>query len=111
MVKEFFIKILKLADGKDTPEATDHIDPKPTAIEARLYNQVASKGELDIHSPTWAFVVAWATDRLNKSRIKNDNLNKDAMQTAALRGEIKVLKDLLGIPDEKKKGLLVIDNE
>ena len=60
---------------------------------------------IDIHSPTWRFVRSWAESSLKKARDRNDNLNKDATQTAALRGEIRVLKELISLP-EPKPGLL-----
>ncbi len=63
-------------------------------------------GQIDPYSPTWRFVRAWAESSLMKARERNDNVNKDATQTAALRGEIRILKELIALP-EPKRGLLV----
>ena len=57
------------------------------------------------YSPTWLFVRSWAETELKKAREKNDSINKDITQTAVLRGEIKILKELINLPNPRK-GLL-----
>ena len=77
-------------------------------IEARLPDQpVYRGGVLDPRSSTWAFIHAWATEALKKAREKNDSANRDIIQTSILRGEIKILKELISLPNPKSvKGLL-----
>lgn len=65
-----------------------------------------SLNAINPYSPTWIFVRAWAEEALTKAREKNDSINKDATQTAVLRGEIKILKELINLPNPRK-GLLV----
>jgi len=61
------------------------------------------EGYLDITSLTWTFIRKWANKELNLARIANDNINKDERQTAALRGRIKMLVDLLSLPETSAK--------
>ncbi len=62
----------------------------------------ARTGFLDPGSQTWAFVSSWAHEHLQKARVKNDNINRDIIQTSVLRGEIKVLKELINLPNPKE---------
>jgi len=80
----------------------------PQPFEARLPDQpVFATGVLDTRSQTWAFIHAWAKEALQKAREKNDNMNRDIAQTSMLRGEIKILKELINLPNLKTvKGLL-----
>ncbi len=63
-------------------------------------------GRLDPQSPTWIFIHHWAKEALEKARANNDSLNCDPAKTSALRGEIKILKTLIALPNPKK-GLLI----
>lgn len=67
-------------------------------------------GSLDPNSPTWWYIKSWAEESLRKSREKNDNINCDTTKTAVLRGEIKMLKELINLPNPRK-GLLITDEE
>ena len=80
-------------------------------LEARLPDQpIVGQGQLDARSQTWIFIHNWATDSLKKAREKNDNINRDINQTAALRGEIKILKELINLPNPRSaRGLLQED--
>jgi len=65
-------------------------------------------GKFDPMSPTWAFIEAWAEEKLDKLRKKNDIvLNTEKMssndRTFRLRGQIKAMKDVINIPEEVKK--------
>lgn len=77
-------------------------------LEARLPDQpMMGRGELDPRSLTWIFIHNWASEALAKAREKNDNTNRDLAQTSVLRGEIKILKELINLPNPKVvKGLL-----
>ena len=82
----------------------------PLAVEAELPKQIAVDGSIDPYSTTWRFVKTWADGSLKNARERNDNLNKDATQTAVLRGEIKILKELVALT-EPKRGLLREEDE
>jgi hypothetical protein len=71
---------------------------------------IAGPGVLDPRSQTWMFIRNWALEELQKTREKNDNINRDLAQTSVLRGQIKILKDLISLPNPKVvKGLLEDD--
>ena len=55
---------------------------------------------LDTNSPTWQWIVIWAKAELDKSRELNDSIIRTDIQTAVLRGEIKMLKRLLELPEK-----------
>lgn len=92
--------------GKDfqhpPPVETDLVDAAPELVF------IPGTGSLDPRSPTWAYVRNWATEALQKAREKNDSINNDLTKTSAIRGEIKILKELLNLPNPKK-GLLLED--
>ena len=81
--------------------------PEPVVDDSPKYDQIPiyGPGVLDPRSSTWMFVSNWASEELKKAREKNDSVNKDISQTSALRGEIKILKALINLPNPK--GLLV----
>ena len=54
----------------------------------------------DVNSPTWQWIVIWAKAELDKSRELNDSIIRTDIQTAVLRGEIKMLKRLLELPEK-----------
>jgi hypothetical protein len=54
---------------------------------------------LDVNSGTWLFVKDWAAKELEIARRKNDAIKLPYDKTAALRGEIKVLKNLVNLPE------------
>jgi hypothetical protein len=58
-------------------------------------------GKLDVNSSTWAFIARWANDELQKSRENNDLLNLDDKKRYALIGRIKLLKNILKLPELK----------
>lgn len=91
-------------------EVSRETEPVYQSYEARLPDQPLPTGQLDQRSSTWLFVNAWAHEALKKAREKNDSINRDANQTAALRGEIRILKELINLPNPKPvRGLLEED--
>jgi hypothetical protein len=81
-------------------------EPEFHEIEAKLPNEgFGGSGVLDIYSGTWRFMEAWAQSHLQEARAKNDNPNRDIIQTSLLRGEIKTLKSILDLA-KPPKGLL-----
>ena len=92
-----------------TPEETGQAEKPFVPIEATSPAGMSSlaMGYLDPRSQTWSFINAWAYEALQKAREKNDNMNRDMVQTSMLRGEIRVLKELINLPNPKSvKGLL-----
>lgn len=50
----------------------------------------------------FAVVRDWATDQIERLRNQNDNPKLTEPQTAAIRGRIAAMKDLLALPDTLK---------
>lgn len=71
---------------------------------------IPKTGTLDPNSPTWNYIRSWAENALKVARERNDSINCDSTKTAALRGEIKRLKELIDLPNPKK-GLLIDEEE
>lgn len=73
----------------------------------------ADGGTLNTSSTTWAFMVKWCEDEIEKAREANDNLNIGAIKTTILRSRIALLKEIVAIPATKEpityKGLLASD--
>ena len=59
-------------------------------------------GKIDIYSPTWKAVSAWATKELSTAREFNDKKSLDIIKTSAVRGRISMLKSLLNLPSTEK---------
>lgn len=55
--------------------------------------------DIDFSTATWAQVARWAQARIDALRVKNDG-DLDPSQTAAVRGQIRAYKNLLGLPEE-----------
>ena len=60
----------------------------------------------DFSAPGWHQLSRWVQAELDKARLKNDADISD-IQTAALRGEIKVLKRILDLPNQATRGVAV----
>lgn len=54
--------------------------------------------DINFHSPDWHRVRKWAEAELERLRIKNDAVGLTDLETAALRGEIRAIKKLIGLP-------------
>ena len=59
---------------------------------------------LDFSTPGWHQLRRWAEAELEKARLKNDAV-LDQIQTAALRGEIRLLKRILDLPNQATRGV------
>lgn len=66
---------------------------------------------IDYQSSTWHQVRKWADEQLKRARDKNDSLAADATETAALRGEIRILKRFLDLPSAAARGVTVLPDE
>ena len=92
---------------KKKPETLD----APVTFEATLPGSDQDR-VIDVMSPTWRSVRKTVTEELNKARLQNDKLTNDADKTAAIRGRIKLLKEILEWPSkqaekpQRTKGLL-----
>jgi len=60
---------------------------------------------IDFNTQTWHQVKTWAETQLAQARVKNDSLQLSAEETSALRGEIRTLKRLLGLPKEASRAV------
>jgi hypothetical protein len=69
----------------------------------------ASKEKIDEFSDTWIFVERWAKEELTKAREQNDSTKRTEVDTAALRGRISLLKQLLELPLPPKRERKRID--
>ena len=74
--------------------------PEGEVLEVELPGTVP-EGKLDIYSGTWLFIKSWVEGKLYDARKQNDLLKNDEIKTAALRGRIKLLKELLVLPEAK----------
>jgi len=69
-----------------------------------MSNEIQSpRDEIDEFSRTWVAIHAWTEAQLGKAREDNDSLLRDENQTAALRGRIKLLKELIDLPKPDKR--------
>lgn len=66
---------------------------------------------MDFSSSTWHLARKWAEEQLRKAREKNDAVGLSETETAALRGEIRVLKRFLDLPNEAARGVVVEPDE
>jgi len=84
--------------------------PQPIPVGGDTFKETlfyGGTGILDPRSSTWLFIHSWAQERLDKARLRNDSANADIIQTSVMRGEIKVLKELISLPVPKHgRGLL-----
>lgn len=62
---------------------------------------------IDFTSSTWHLLRKWAEAQLQKSREKNDATGLSDIDTAVVRGEIKMLKRFLDLPNEATRGVVV----
>ena len=58
----------------------------------------------DENSQTWAAMKEMLESLLADTRKRNDSFRNTPDQTAAIRGEVKLLKQLLKIPEKVRKG-------
>uniref|UniRef100_A0A6H1ZWK3 Uncharacterized protein n=2 Tax=viral metagenome TaxID=1070528 RepID=A0A6H1ZWK3_9ZZZZ len=61
-----------------------------------------SDGRLDVYSETWVFVRNHCEKRLSELREKNDHVMAGD-KTAIIRGQIRFIKEVLGLPNPKRK--------
>ena len=54
---------------------------------------------MNFNSPEWHGLTKYIEEQLEKARIKNDSSSLNEIDTAALRGEIRVLKRILALPE------------
>ena len=66
---------------------------------------------LDFNSPAWHGLRKWAEEELRKAREKNDAVSLSDFETAALRGEIRLLKRFLDLPNAATRGVVIDPDE
>lgn len=79
--------------GKDTN--------KDEVVRPEVAYRRSEEGEIEQHSQTWIYISNWAMSEVARLRELNDMQKHDAIQTAALRGGIRRLKDLLALAEPK----------
>jgi hypothetical protein len=65
----------------------------------------------DFTSATWHQLRRWAETELQRARVKNDAVGLSLTDTASLRGEIKMLKRFLDLPNEATRGVVAEPDE
>lgn len=75
---------------------------KGGAYEVRLPDQY-KEGKIETASSTWTFMSKWVDEQLLIARERNDAVHLDEIKTAALRGRIKLLKEVLRLPEHDPK--------
>jgi hypothetical protein len=73
--------------------------PNNEIVVIKLPGARATEGKIDRYSSTWLFVQSWAEMELTKVREQNDYLKVTELKTAALRGRIKLLKEIIKLPE------------
>lgn len=58
-------------------------------------------------SDTWHKLRKWAEAELERARMRNDAVGLSENDTAALRGEIRMLKRFLDLPQAATRGVVV----
>lgn len=66
---------------------------------------------IDFQSATWHQLRKWAEKELDKARLKNDALTLSESDTSALRGEIRLLKRFLDLPNQAARSVVVEPDE
>lgn len=66
---------------------------------------------IDFSNPVWYRVREWAEQEIARVRVKNDALGLSPDETAALRGEIRALKKLIGLPAQVAREVVGIPVE
>ena len=62
---------------------------------------------MDFNAQAWHQVRHWAEFQLAKAKDKNDAVGLSEIETAALRGEIRLLKRLLDLPNQATRDVVV----
>jgi hypothetical protein len=63
---------------------------------------------MNIH---WNEIEAWAKKKMDTARNLNDDTKLTEQQTAALRGRIAVLKELLALPELKRQDARAVNDD
>jgi hypothetical protein len=66
---------------------------------------------IDFQTSTWHALRKWAEAELTKARNKNDAPTLSEIDTAALRGEIRMLKRFLDLPNQAARSVVVEPDE
>ena len=73
-------------------------EPEKKEFVVALPGNINDGGEFNKNSGTWAYIKSWAEEELDKARKKND-ISLTIEKTAIIRGEIKILKKLISLPE------------
>ena len=72
--------------------------PIPLPVEAELPDD-KHRSRLDEFSPTWRYIRTWAEAEADRLRRRNDSPRLDDKDTTLIRGQLKMLKGLLDLPN------------
>ena len=61
----------------------------------------------DFTTDTWHKLRKWAEAELERARVRNDAVGLSEHDTAAIRGEIRMLKRFLDLPQAATRGVVV----
>jgi hypothetical protein len=101
MLKRLLAGLLK----KEAPQ----VDTGPVLMEA--HSMLRNGGQIEAHSNTWIFITNWAEAELVKAREANDSARRDEIDTATLRGRIKLLKEILELHKPKPERKRRVDHD
>ena len=79
-----------------------NLKKEPEEYVAILPGNKIEAGNFNPSSGTWIYIEAWAKEKLDNAREKNDKLSLSIEKTSALRGRIATLKELLELPETGK---------
>jgi hypothetical protein len=68
-----------------------------------------SDARIEPNSPTWRFITKWTSDEIDAARDRNDSRHRDEIDTAYIRGQIAILRDLAELPNagrDNRPGIL-----
>ena len=66
---------------------------------------------IDFNSPQWHILRKWCEEELKKARKRNDAPSLSEIDTASLRGEIKIYKKILALPEQATREVEVYSDE
>lgn len=74
---------------------------REVALPVAVDNEGQEQAAINVASPTWKYVRMWVKDQIKDLRERNDSVTLSEVQTAALRGEIRILKALIALPHKE----------
>lgn len=92
-MREWFESLFKVAD----PHRPVEVEPEVVEIKS------SREGVLDAYSETWIFVSNFLNAEIARYGVLNESPKLTELQTAVLRGRIKMAREILSLPDKKER--------